>query len=100
MTTNAQFYSLANMKTAHIKNILLSHRHANNRCLSCGTDENMGRRKYCSIECRQKLRYCLNMRTGLLKALNTKFATFYFTPSLIFLDVLPYGSCAGKCLVG
>ena len=80
------------MKTAHIKDILLSHRHANNRCLSCGTDENMGRRKYCSIECRQKLRYSLNMRTGLLKALNTKFATFYFTPSLIFMDVLPYGS--------
>ena len=32
------------------------------------------------------------MRTGLLKALNTKFATFYFTESLLFLDVLPYGS--------
>ena len=52
----------------------------------------MGRRKYCSIECRQKLRYSLNMRTGLLKALNTKYATFYFTTSLIFMDVLPYGS--------
>ena len=80
------------MKTAHIKDLLASHAHANNRCLSCGTDENMGRRKYCSIECRQKLRYSLNMRTGLLRVLNTKFGTFYFTTSLLFLDVLPYGS--------
>ena len=63
-----------------------------NRCQSCGTYENMARRKYCSIECRQKLRYCLNLRTGLLRALNTRFATFYFTDSVIILDVLPYGS--------
>ena len=63
-----------------------------NRCLSCGTAENMGRRKYCSIECRQRLRYHLNIRTGLLRALNTRYATFYFTESVIILDVLPYGS--------
>jgi hypothetical protein len=52
----------------------------------------MRRRKYCSIECRQKLRYSLNLRTGLLRALNTRYATFYFTDSVIILDVLPYGS--------
>ena len=63
-----------------------------NRCLSCGTSENMSRRKYCSVECRQKLRYNLNLRTGLLRALNTRYATFYFTETLIILDVLPYGS--------
>jgi len=80
------------MKKAPIKDIIAAHAHSNHRCLSCGTAENMGRRKYCSIECRQKLRYSLNMRTGLLKALNTKFATFYFTTSLLFMDVLPYGS--------
>ena len=62
------------------------------RCLSCGTSENMSRRKYCSIECRQRLRYNLNLRTGLLRALNTRYATFYFTESIIILDVLPYGS--------
>ena len=62
------------------------------RCLSCGTSENMSRRIYCSIECRQRLRYNLNLRTGLLRALNTRFATFYFTETLIILDVLPYGS--------
>ncbi len=80
------------MKKPDIKAILISHTRSNNRCLSCGTAENMGRRKYCSIDCRQRLRYNLNMRSGLLKALNTKFATFYFTESMIFLDVLPYGA--------
>ena len=63
-----------------------------NRCLSCDTSEDMRHRKYCSIECRQRLRYNLNLRTGLLRALNTRFATFYFTESIIILDVLPYGS--------
>ena len=63
-----------------------------NRCLSCGTSENMDRRRYCSIECRQRLRHHLNLRTGLLRALNTRYATFYFTDFIIILDVLPYGS--------
>jgi len=63
-----------------------------NRCLSCGTSENMGRRRYCSVECRQHLRYNLNLRTGLLRALNTRYATFYFTDAIIILDVLPRGS--------
>jgi hypothetical protein len=52
----------------------------------------MARRKYCSLECRQRLRYHLNLRTGLLKALQTHYATFYFTDYKIVLDVLPYGS--------
>jgi hypothetical protein len=60
-------------------------------CLSCGTTEALGRRKYCSVECRQRLRRTLNMRTGLLKALNTRYATFYFTDATINLDVLPFG---------
>ena len=72
--------------------IILSKGSGKNRCLSCGTSENMRRRKYCSIECRQKLRYNLNLRTGLLRALNTRYATFYFTDAVIILDVLPYGS--------
>ncbi|MEJ2659005.1 MAG: hypothetical protein P8012_17750, partial [Desulfobacterales bacterium] len=60
----------------------------NHRCLSCGTTENLGKRKYCSIDCRQKLRYTLNMRTGLLKALNTRYASFYFTDESIVMDVI------------
>ncbi|MEJ5357194.1 MAG: J domain-containing protein [Desulfobacterales bacterium] len=62
------------------------------RCLSCGTTENMKRRRYCSIECRQKLRNNLNMRTGLLQTLQIRYATFYFTDALIMLDMLPYDS--------
>lgn len=61
------------------------------RCLSCGTSENMARRRYCSLACRQTLRESLNRRTGLLKALNIRYATFYFTEHLIILDLLPYG---------
>lgn len=63
-----------------------------NRCLSCGTSENIGRRKYCSLQCRQRLRQKLNVRTGLLKALNIRYGTFYFTDRLIVMDVLPYDS--------
>ncbi len=61
------------------------------RCLACGTTEQMARRRYCSPACRQQLRESLNRRTGLLKALNTRYATFYFTDYLIILDLLPYG---------
>jgi hypothetical protein len=62
------------------------------RCLSCGTTANMKRRRYCSIECRQKLRHNLNMRTGLLQTLQTRYATFYFTDTIIAMDILTYGS--------
>ncbi|MFZ0132193.1 MAG: J domain-containing protein [Desulfobacterales bacterium] len=61
-------------------------------CLSCGTPLKMSLRRYCSIECRQYLRRTLNIRTGLLKALNTRFATFYFTPDTVLLDVMPFGA--------
>jgi hypothetical protein len=69
-------------------------RHTENRyqCLSCGTIENMGNRKYCSVECRQNLRHKLNIRTGLLKALHTRYAVFYFTDKLVIMDVTPYGT--------
>jgi len=61
------------------------------RCLSCGTMEHLGRRRYCSVDCRQKLRQRLDMRCGLLQALNARYATFYFSDLLIIMDVLPYG---------
>ena len=80
------------MRPSEIKSVTISGERRLNRCLSCGTTENMGRRKYCSLECRQKLSHSLNIRTGLLKALNIRYATFYFTDPMIMLDVLPYGS--------
>lgn len=62
-----------------------------NRCLSCGTTENMRQRKYCSIKCRQNLRQKLNTRCGLLQVLNAHYATFYFSETAIIMDILPYG---------
>jgi hypothetical protein len=66
-------------------------RSARRRCLSCGTTVNMARRRYCSIECRQCLLAALNRRTGLLKALNVRYATFYFSDYMVVMDVLPHG---------
>lgn len=60
------------------------------RCLSCGTTENMSRRKYCSLTCRQELHAKLNRRTGLLCALSARFATFSFNDTMVMLDVLAY----------
>jgi len=63
-----------------------------NRCLSCGTTENIGRKRYCSIECRKMLHFKLDIRTGLVRALNTKYATFCFSEDVIVMDMIPYGS--------
>jgi hypothetical protein len=60
-------------------------------CLACGSDLPRRHRRYCSIDCRQQLHASLNRRTGLLRALNTRYATFYFTEMAIVMDVLPYG---------
>jgi predicted nucleic acid-binding Zn ribbon protein len=61
-------------------------------CLSCGATENNSHRKYCSIRCRQNLRQKLNIRNGLLQALNTRYATFYFSDTIIILDIVPHGT--------
>jgi hypothetical protein len=61
------------------------------RCLSCGTNKDMKNRRYCSLKCRQKLRQMLNIRSGLLQALNTRYATFYFSDTMIIMDVVPHG---------
>jgi hypothetical protein len=65
---------------------------AQHKCLSCGTSKGIAGRRYCSIECRQKLRYQLNVRSGLLKALNARYATFYFTDEVLIMDVLLFDS--------
>ena len=43
------------------------------------------------MECQQHLLAALNRRTGLLRALSTRYATFYFTDVVIVMDVLLYG---------
>ena len=59
----------------------------------------MEKKRYCSIECRQRLKYQLELRTGLLKALNTRYATFYFTSSEIILDILVSDSMEIKSFI-
>jgi hypothetical protein len=61
------------------------------RCLSCGMVVER-RRRYCSIDCRQRLHAKLDRRTGLLNALNTRYATFYFSQTLVVLTLLPFDS--------
>ena len=75
-------------------NALILHEHYRSkyRCLSCGTTENMGRRRYCSVECRQRLRLRLDARMGLIEVLNTRCGTFSFSENLIMMDILPYGT--------
>ncbi len=60
-------------------------------CLACGTPLRARQRRYCTAACRQHLMISLNRRTGLLRALNTRYATFSFNEWIIFMDLLPYG---------
>lgn len=61
-------------------------------CLACGNPLPPRRRRYCDLSCRQQLLASLNRRAGLLRALNTRYATFYFTDFVIIMDLLPYDS--------
>jgi len=63
-----------------------------NQCLSCGASENIGRKRYCSKECRLDLFHRLDILTSLLRALSTKYAAFYFTESTLILELLPFDS--------
>lgn len=59
-------------------------------CMACGSALPPRRRRYCDNNCRLQLLHALNRRTGLLRALNTRYATFYFTDRMVVMDLLPY----------
>jgi hypothetical protein len=80
------------MQQLIVRNIIDPNGREKGRCLACGVFLGNARRKYCSMECRKRLLYKLEVRTGLIKALNTKYATFYFSDVMIVMDMLPYGS--------
>lgn len=61
-------------------------------CLACGEVLPPRHRRYCGMACKQHLLASLNRRAGLLKALNIRYATFYFTEFVVIMDLLPY-SC-------
>jgi hypothetical protein len=44
------------------------------------------------VECRKNLHYKLDIRTGLIRALNARYATFCFSDDIIAMDMLLYGS--------
>ena len=77
----------------NIKNKTISAlRTVKKQCPSCGTSEILGRRRYCSQECRQQLFRRLHILSGLLRALGTRYAAFFFTESSLVLDIKPQGS--------
>ncbi|MBU2490489.1 MAG: J domain-containing protein, partial [Proteobacteria bacterium] len=61
-------------------------------CQACGKGMENLRRKYCSKECREKLLAKLDVATNLLRAINTRYATFSFNDSSLVLNVVVWGS--------
>ena len=66
--------------------------HRKRHCLACGDPLPTRRRRYCTTACQHDLLAALNRRTGLLKALRARYATFYFSDVAIMIDLLLYGS--------
>ncbi len=59
-------------------------------CLCCGIPLEKGRKRYCSKGCREEFVFKLSWFNNLLRAINTKYATFFFTPEILSLNVLPF----------
>jgi len=57
-------------------------------CLACGTFLADKRKKYCSHDCCEDLAAQLERWSGLLVGLEARYANFWFTDSLLVLDVL------------
>ena len=62
------------------------------RCLACGESGIGPRRRYCSDECRQYMLWVLSLSKGLLRILNTRYASFSFSNNYVILDILPIWS--------
>ncbi|MFP4476557.1 MAG: DnaJ domain-containing protein [Desulfatibacillaceae bacterium] len=61
------------------------------RCESCGRTDGLGRRKYCSPECRARLVRKLHVLTSLLRAIRARYAAFSFTEKELILHVIANG---------
>jgi hypothetical protein len=57
-------------------------------CVSCGTDNLKPGRRYCSPECRQRMKWVLALSEGLLRTFNARYAAFSFTADYVILDIL------------
>lgn len=58
-------------------------------CLSCGRVLEKGTKRYCRPACKEEFVFKLRWFNNLLRALETRFATFFFTDSVLILNVLP-----------
>lgn len=61
-------------------------------CVSCGEPLSGRRRRYCSKECRELLLFALGWLKNLLLPLNTNYATFSFTDSVLIINILSFFS--------
>lgn len=62
------------------------------RCMSCGTPDMNGGRRYCSKGCREQMMWVLSLAKGLLRAFNARYAAFFFDDEHVVLDILPLRS--------
>jgi len=70
------------------------------RCLACGTTDMKRGRRYCSMECREQMRWVLSLSKGLLRTFNARYAAFSFTTDYVVLDVLPIWTSGVSRFIG
>ncbi|HMB30948.1 MAG TPA: hypothetical protein VKN82_03905 [Desulfohalobiaceae bacterium] len=59
------------------------------KCLTCGRLLENHRRRYCSQRCKEEFILKLKWYNNILRALKTKYATFYYNESYLILNILP-----------
>ncbi|MEE8400170.1 MAG: hypothetical protein V3S89_14250 [Desulfobacterales bacterium] len=66
--------------------------HKGKACVSCGAELSGRKRRYCSKECKELLVFALGWLKNLLLPLNTNYATFAFTDSVLIINILSFFS--------
>lgn len=61
-------------------------------CVSCGAGLSGRKRRYCSKDCKDLLVFALGWLKNLLLPLNTNYATFAFTDSVLIINILSFFS--------
>jgi len=61
-------------------------------CQCCGIPLDKRKRKYCSLRCKEDFVLRLKWFNNLLRAVNARYATFFFNEQILGLNILPYSS--------
>lgn len=61
-------------------------------CFSCGKPIEKHKRRYCSQKCKEEFLFKLKWFNNLLRVLNTRYATFSFTETVLILNVITASS--------